>query len=47
MKLRPSSYHTLLLAGVAGLALYAGPLAAQQTPAAAPPATQAGEGGGD
>jgi glucose/arabinose dehydrogenase len=41
MKLRRSSYRTLLLAGVAGLSLYAVPLAAQQAPAGAPPAAQA------
>ena len=38
MTLSPSRYRTVLLAGIAGLALTAGPLAAQQSP---PPATQA------
>lgn len=41
MKLHPSSYRTLLLAGIAGLLLYAGPLAAQQPPSGTAPAAPA------
>ena len=41
MKSCPSSYHTLLLAGIAGLSLYAAPLAAQQASDNAAPAAQA------
>ncbi|HEX9488942.1 MAG TPA: hypothetical protein VF930_01575, partial [Stellaceae bacterium] len=40
MKPCPSSYHALLLAGIAGLSLYAGPLAAQQPSNSTAPAAQ-------